>query len=250
MRMAGSASGTPATDSAPSVSATPPLMRLASALVPPISSVRRSWASTAAPTSRAPTTPPAGPDNARLAARFAACSGATVPPLDVMIRSDFTLGERVDGAVGSHALPGADHVPAGHEWLGMMPGEIVQRRAVLAAQPQEVLKAGRRHQHDARTAALEQRVGRDGRAMNQDIDALCPERLQGPQQPQGGVLRRAPYFADLENAIGPDCDEIGERPADVDADARHGRKRRLRSSPAPPSVSTTTSVPTQSPSRT
>ena len=87
IRIEGSASGTPATAPVPLCTAVPPVTRLASALVPPISSVSSSDSPTAAPTSCAPTTPPAGPDNASAAARPAAAGGARVPPADVMIRS-------------------------------------------------------------------------------------------------------------------------------------------------------------------
>src|SRR5437016_14534207 len=77
-----------------------------------------------------------------------------------------------------------------------------------------------------------------------------PQSIERSDQSQAGIRGGTSDLANFEDAIGPDCDEIGERPADVDADARHGRKRRLRSSPAPPSVSTTTSLRTESPSRT
>ena len=129
-------------------------------------------------------------------------------------------------------------------------GEIVERRPILAAQPQEILEAGRGDQYDARTAALEERVGRDRSPMHQDIDAVRSERFERAEQPERRVLRRGAYFADFENAIGPDSDEIGERPADVDADAGHGRRRRFTRKTLPVSVSTTTSRPTQSPRRT
>ena len=94
MRMEGSASGMPATAPAASCTAAPPVTRLASALVPPMSRVKSSESPTAAPTSRAPTTPPAGPDSASAAVRQAAAAGASVPPADVMIRSAATPRER------------------------------------------------------------------------------------------------------------------------------------------------------------
>ena len=93
MRIDGSAIGIPAIEPSPgaapppSVTAAPPVTRLASALVPPMSSARSSVKPTAAPTSRAPTTPPAGPDSASDAARPAAAAGSSVPPADVIIRS-------------------------------------------------------------------------------------------------------------------------------------------------------------------
>src|SRR6266568_58313 len=149
IRIAGSAIGTPATDSAPSAMATPPLIRLASARVPPMSSVSSSPAPTAAPIQRAPTTPPAGPDNARLAARCVACSAPSVPPLEVMLRMakrkeqrdrdrlrrerahlgrharHFGVGERLDRAARSHALPHSDHVRTGDEGWRVIAREIV-----------------------------------------------------------------------------------------------------------------------------
>ncbi len=84
---AGNASGTPPTTPAPSESAAPPSTRLASALVPPMSSVKRSVQPTASPARRAPTTPPAGPESASAAACAAAAGGGNVPPLEVMMRS-------------------------------------------------------------------------------------------------------------------------------------------------------------------
>src|SRR6266516_1536610 len=99
IRTAGRARASPATVPPPSPSGVPPVTRLASALVPPMSSVRRSCRPTAAPTRRAPTTPPAGPESASDAARVAAASGARVPPLDVTEHGQHLVAHR-DGDVG------------------------------------------------------------------------------------------------------------------------------------------------------
>ena len=96
---AGSASGTPPTTPAVSNRAAPRDTKLASALVPPMSSVSRSVMPTASPTKRAPTTPPAGPESASAAACDAAASGASVPPLEVMMRSSQTPRRRASPSV-------------------------------------------------------------------------------------------------------------------------------------------------------
>ena len=128
--------------------------------------------------------------------------------------------------------------------------EIVQRRPVLAPQPEQILKARGRDQHDTGPTALEQGIRRHRRAVHEHIDGVAAELVERPEQTERGVLRCARHLPDFECAVGCDRDEIGERPADVDADTPHGRKRRLSRNPAPPRVSTTTSTPTQSPSRT
>ena len=163
---------------------------------------------------------------------------------------DLALGERGDDAVRPHPLTRADHIARCHERFRMGLGEVVQRRPVLPPEPQQVLEPGGRHEHDARPGPLEQRVGRDGRAVYEDVDDSGAEHVQRAQQTYGGVLRRARDFPDFETAVGFDCDEIGECPADVNADARHGRKRRCMRKTIPVSVNTTTSKPTQSPRRT
>ena len=80
----GIAIGTSATLPPGSTSASPSRMSPTSALVPPMSIV----SARATPSSRAiaaaPTTPPAGPERARLAALLGAASMDSMPPLDVM----------------------------------------------------------------------------------------------------------------------------------------------------------------------
>ena len=54
----------------------------------------------------------------------------------------------------------------------MVAREIVEGRTILSPEPQQILKARRRDQHDASAPAFEERIGRDGRAVNQHIDRL------------------------------------------------------------------------------
>ncbi len=77
-----------------------------------------------------------------------------------------------------------------------------------------------------------------------------PQGIERPEQPHTRVRGGAGDFANLECPVWLDRDEIGERPADVHADARHGATRCFTSSAIPASVRITTTVPTQSPSRT
>src|SRR2546430_844997 len=149
---AGKASGTPPTPPAPSASGAPLTTRLASALVPPISSVSRSARPTAAPTRRAPTTPPAGPLHSRDPARRA------------------PRGERVEHFGGADALRDSHRVSPRDEWCRVVTRQVVKGGTVLTSQPQEVLESAGRDEHDAGAAPLEQCVRRDRRAVHQELD--------------------------------------------------------------------------------
>ena len=83
------------------------------------------------------------------------------------------VGERQQRTVRSHPLGDADHALACEWRRGVVTRQIVQIGAVLAPQPEQVLESGGRDQHDVRPAALEQRVGSDGRAVNEDVDGVA-----------------------------------------------------------------------------
>src|SRR6266516_330622 len=187
IRTAGRARASPATVPPPSPSGVPPVTRLASALVPPMSSVRRSCRPTAAPTRRAPTTPPAGPESASDAARVAA-----------------PLGDRHD-------------VGPSDQGRRVVAGEVVERCAVLAPQPQEVFEALGRHECDAGTAALEIGIGRNRSTVNEQLDGVGGglQRAQRAQQADGGIVRRRYDLSDFDRAVSRERDEIGEGPADI-----------------------------------
>src|SRR6266704_3617729 len=240
----GRASGTPATappPAPPSATGAPCVTRLASALVPPMSSVRSSESPTVAPTSRAPTTPPAGPDNASEAARPAADGGGSVPPLDVMTHSagmrrartsrsrrehahgvdypvDLPVGQRLEHARRSHPLRDPHDVAARHQRRSVIAPEVVQGGPVLAPQPQQVLEAAGRHEHDTRPRALEQSVGCDRGAVHQEIDREPGTPIQLVQRPEHAgrrILGRRHHLAHGDRAVLAEGDEIGEGPADI-----------------------------------
>src|SRR5262245_45265692 len=148
----------------------------------------------------------------------------------------------------------------------MIPCQIIQGCAILTPEPEQVFKSGSRNQHHPSAATLEEGVGRHGRAVDEDLDRAWvlgpgawtrpkardprPQCIQRPKHADARILGSARNFTNLEGSVFSDRDEIGECPADVYADARHGAKRRLTRSAIPATVSTTTIVPTQSPSRT
>ena len=162
---------------------------------------------------------------------------------------DLGLREGHDGARRSHSLDHADDVPALHQGRGVVARQIVQRRPVLAPQPQEVFESGGGDERHARAAALEESVRGDRRAVHEHVDgdagrgtgdtsARCtpppspiphPDQcIDRPKQAHRRIPGRTRHLADLEAAVGCDRDEIGKRPADVDADPH-----RPTSSPVP-----------------
>src|SRR2546430_1191330 len=215
IRIEGSASGTPATAPVPLCTAVPPVTRLASALVPPISSVSSSDSPTAAPTSCAPTTPPAGPDNASAAARPAAARGARGDAPD---SRGVAAGPRPPRR--PHALGEAHTLRPGNQGRGMIACQVVERGPVLSPEPEQVLEAARRHQDHPRPAPLEQRVGRDRRAVHQELHG-GRQQLDRPEHRHRRILRRRGYLADGDRAVGRDGDQVGEGAADVDPHPRH-----------------------------
>ena len=81
-------------------------------------------------------------------------------------------------------------------------------------------------QRDARALALQDRVGRDRRAVHDLRDVVDPERAAGERrlEPLGDtaavVLGRREHLGALDRAVGCQEHEVGEGAADVDADAR------------------------------
>ena len=61
-----------------------------------------------------------------------------------------------------------------HERWRVVGAEPVEVGAVLAAQVEEVLEAGRRDEGGAGAAALEQRIGRDRRPVGETLDSVAP----------------------------------------------------------------------------
>ena len=80
------------------------------------------------------------------------------------------LVERLDLAVGPHALADGEAQVARHERLGPALGEVVERGAVLARELDQVAEALGRHERRAGAAALEQRVGGDRHPVREGRD--------------------------------------------------------------------------------
>ncbi|MDR8763757.1 hypothetical protein FEP90_05478 [Burkholderia multivorans] len=110
--------------------------------------------------------------------------------------------------------------------IGQHDVEIEQPRPVLVRDAQHVAKAARRRERRAFALALEQRVGRDGRAHLHHVDAFGRDRFavgEAEQMADAGHGRVAILLGVLrqqlvrdERAVGPARDDVGERAAAVD----------------------------------
>src|SRR5205814_6101721 len=81
------------------------------------------------------------------------------PPLFPYTTLFRSLTQRLEDTLGTGPLGDRHDVGPGDQRRRVVAGEVVQRRAVLAPQPQEVFEALGRHECDAGTAALEQGIG-------------------------------------------------------------------------------------------
>ena len=124
----------------------------------------------------------------------------------------------------------ADPARGRHQRLGSSRLERVELGPRLAADLEHVLEAARGEQHDARAAALEQRVGRHGRAVVQPRRGR--RRPAGASPSRDGARRVVGRRAQLQHAqaAARQRDEVGEGAAGVDPDddrsARSGVGRR------------------------
>ncbi len=171
--------------------------------------------------------------------------------------SHFPIGQRRQCPVRPHPLGNAHHLVARQERRRMTARQIVQRDPILPPQPQQILEPRRGDERDPRAAPFQERVRRDGRAVYEDVDRrpALPQGVDRPKQADGWITRRARDLADGQGPVGSGGDQIGERPADVDADPHTGacvldRHQCMTSTTANPDVASTTSIPTQSPQRT
>src|SRR5262249_54702698 len=102
--------------------------------------------------------------------------------------------------------------------------ERVQLGTRLPADLEDVLEAARRHEDDAGATALEQGVGRHGRAVVQARNGAHRESTDALGHRAGRVVWRRAELQDDQPS--PDeCDEVGEGPAGVypDDDRRPGQ---------------------------
>ena len=102
----------------------------------------------------------------------------------------------------------------------------VQLVAVLPADLDQILEAGVGEQRDARALALEQRVGRDGRAVSDQIGSRAPRvpprvlssiALSPPITARGRIVGRREHLVHAQVAA-DDRDQVGEGAAGVDSD--------------------------------
>ena len=145
---------------------------------------------------------------------------------------DLGIGQRCpDRAVVRHALADADAVAAQHVRGRLHPLEVVEPFAVDALDEGNVLEPGRGQVEGPLARALQQAVRRDRRAEDEVTELVrcsrqAPKRLENGV---GGLTRRGGDLDDVALArLLLDGDEIGERPAGVDADAKPAGGGRLR----------------------
>ncbi len=98
----------------------------------------------------------------------------------------------------------------------------------LAPEFQHVAEPLGRQQAGARAPALDDDVGRDGRAMAEIADLRAVDAGIGHELPQpgldglGGIARRGGHLEEADRAvILVHQDEVGERATDVDTDSHH-----------------------------
>ena len=86
----------------------------------------------------------------------------------------------------------------------MIARQLVERRPVLTPQPQHILVAGRGDQHHSSAAPLEQRVGRDGRAVDENVDrdwGLGIRDWGFPPNPQSPIANPRSPIANRQSPI-------------------------------------------------
>src|SRR5262249_1507430 len=111
----------------------------------------------------------------------------------------------------------------------LLPGEVIKPRRAQRADFQDVAEALRGDQPDLGALVLEDGVRGDRGAVADFLDLPAGEagfaqRLIEPVDQRARVVVDARgYFLDVDRAVGAEHDDVGERAADVDADAVGGR---------------------------
>ena len=135
---------------------------------------------------------------------------------------------QLDAAVEAHALRHLDAQPARHQRRRILDAQVEQVVAALEAHIENVAEARRRQHAGDGAAALDHRVGDERRAMHDiadvaDGDALLAQQgLDAGDDRLGGIVRRGqPLVHGHPATTRIEQRKVGERPADVDADAIH-----------------------------
>ncbi len=146
-------------------------------------------------------------------------------------RAHLRVIERLlDAAVVAHALGHLHAQRPRHEQERLVGLEVVEMRAALAADLEEVAKPLGRHEPGRGAAVLDERVGGDGGAVPEvgDVAGGGLRRLaqafhRAERDGARGIVRRARHLphADVTGRFIEEAD-VGEGPPGVDADAPHG----------------------------
>jgi hypothetical protein len=142
-----------------------------------------------------------------------------------------------DLAVGQEPLADFAAEPPRHEGRRRIDEEVVHVVAAFVANLERVTKALGGQERRPRALALDERVGRERRAVDDGPHGACGNRRLLEERTDALLDRVRRIFRrgeDLAHARGTAClvddDEIGERAADVDAQARrHGAQSTPRS---------------------
>ncbi len=160
-------------------------------------------------------------------------------------------------AVASHPLIDLDPQFARDQRLGRRREEIVDVVHLLTAEGEQVAETGRRQEGGRRARALDHSVGDQRRGVDDERQLLRPQAAVGHQVPPPGERRRGRVHRVGQRLVlrddlpGSEIDEreVGEGPADVEAQREPGAAvigRSLPQVPTPPSTNSCPSWPVPS----
>ena len=142
------------------------------------------------------------------------------------IRHTRGIQRRLHRTIRAHPLHHAEARIAWHQHRVRIGREAVDVPAHMAVDLQHILEARGRDQCGARKLALQHRIGRNGRAMQQqpNLGEREAEALTGfgdaAQQPHRGIIRRRGRLPRMHRArAAVENLKVGESAADIDSDA-------------------------------
>ena len=141
---------------------------------------------------------------------------------------DLVLGERHED-LARRPDPLRDDLPvAPPDERAVLPRHLLVDRVVLGAlmagDVEDVAVAARRDQPHARAVVLQERVGRDRRAVEERVDGsrIAVRAAHARDQALGGIGGRRGHLVDPDlRGLRVGDDDVRERPADVDAGELH-----------------------------
>ena len=151
---------------------------------------------------------------------------ASMPAADQLLagRDDARLVERLDhAAVGGDALGDLEAMPARHQRLGLVPGQVEHVGHADAADLQHVAEAARGDQAGPGAGALQDGVGADGGAVQHLLDARpgrCSSSFSSAATPAdhgaARIVGRGRHLALVQDAVARHDDDVRERAPDID----------------------------------